>query len=133
MTFVLAALALAVATPAATFTTPAPGSALRSAVLVGLRPVIEKRLGHGIEFKVALIRVQRDWAFIVADPQRRGGKPIDGWKIFGEHFDNMDGLRVDAVLRRQGRRWVVVDHAIGATDVWYCDVGPRSLKSGWGC
>ena len=45
----------------------------------------------------------------------------------------LDGLRVDAVLRKRGGRWLVVEHAIGATDVWYCDVGPRSLKAGWGC
>lgn len=117
---------------AATFTLPPPGSELRKAVLDGLRPVVEKRLGP-VEFKVALIRVRRDWAFVVADPQRRGGKPIDGWRIYGEHFGNMDGLRVDAILRKHRGRWVVVDHAIGATDVWYCDVGPRSLKAGWGC
>ena len=118
---------------AGSFTVPPPGSGLRTAVLDGLRPSVEKRLGPNVEFKVALIRVQRDWAFVVADPQRKGGKPIDGWRIYGEHFGNMDGLRVDAILRKQRGRWVVVDHAIGATDVWYCDVGPRSLKTGWGC
>ena len=126
---VLAALAMA----AAAFSIPPPNSDLRKAVLNGLRPAVEKRLGPKVEFKVALIRVQRDWAFVVADPQRRGGKPIDGWRIFGEHFGNMDGLRVDAVLRKRRGRWMVVDHAIGATDVWYCDVGPKSLKAGWGC
>jgi hypothetical protein len=115
------------------FTVPPAGSDLRKAVLAGLRPPVEKRLGPNIEFKVTLMRVQRDWAFVVADPQRRGGRAIDGWRIFGEHFGNMDGLRIDAVLRRQRGRWVVVDHAIGATDVWYCDVGPKSLKTGWGC
>jgi hypothetical protein len=128
MKVLLAALALA-----SGFTVPPPASSLRKVVLDGLRPVVEKRLGPGVEFKVTVIRVQRDWAFVVADPLRRGGKPIDGHRIFGEHFDNMDGLRVDAVLRRRGRRWVVVDHGIGATDVWYCDVGPRSLKRDWGC
>jgi hypothetical protein len=128
MTPGLAGLALA----AAAFTVPAPGSDMRKAVLNGLRPAVEQRLGP-VEFKVSLIRIQRDWAFVVADPQRKGGKPIDGWRIYGEHFGNMDGLRVDAVLRRQRGRWVVIDHAIGATDVWYCDVGPRSLKLGWGC
>jgi hypothetical protein len=115
------------------FTVPPPGSGLRNAVLNGLRPAVERRLGPNIEFQVTLIRVQRDWAFVVADPQRRGASPIDGHKIFGEHFENMDGLRVDAVLRKRGGRWIVVDHAIGATDVWYCDVGPKSLKAGWGC
>jgi hypothetical protein len=70
---------------------------------------------------------------VVADPQRKGGKPIDGWKIFGEDFGNMDGLRVDAVLKLEHGRWRVVDYAIGATDVWYCDVGPKSLKRDYGC
>ena len=125
----LLAFMLALAAPAE----PTVGSSLRKAVLDGLRPAVERRLGPNVEFKVALIRVQDGWAFVVADPQRRGGRPIDGNKIFGEHFGNMDGLRVDAVLRLRRGRWVVADHAIGATDVWYCDVGPRSLKAGWGC
>ncbi len=124
----LAALLLA-----AGFTVPPPGSELRKDVLNGLRPAVEKRLGAKVEFNVTLIRVQGEWAFVVADPQRRGGRPIDGARIFGEHFGNMDGLRVDAILRKRRGRWVVVDHAIGATDVWYCDVGPRALKAGWGC
>jgi len=127
----LAALALAGGAP--DFVVPPPGSELRKAVLHGLRPAVAKRLGPDLEFKITLIRVQRDWAFVVADPQRRGGRPIDGYKIFGEHFGNMDGLRVDAILRNRAGRWTVVDHAIGATDVWYCDVGPKSLKAEWGC
>ncbi len=124
-----AALAIA----AGAFFVPPQGSELRDAVLDGLRPAVGKALGPNVEFKVSLIRVQREWAFVVADPQRKGGKPIDGWRIYGDQFGNMDGLRVDAVLRRQRGRWIVVDHAIGATDVWYCDVGPRALKTGWGC
>ena len=95
--------------------------------------MVERRLAPRVEFRVAVIRVQRDWAFIVADPQRKGGGAIDGYKLFGEHFDNMDGLRVDAILRKRHGRWVVIDHWIGATGVEYCDVGPRSLKAGWGC
>lgn len=128
MKLLLVALAVA-----GSFNFPPPGSALRRDVLAALRPAVEQRLGPDIEFKVTLIRVQHDWAFVVADPQRRGGRPLDGRQIFGDDFDNMDGLRVDAVMRRQGGRWVVVDHSIGATDVWYCDVGPKSLKADWGC
>ena len=126
-------LALSLLAAAAIFVVPPPGSAQRREILAALRPSVEKQLGPNVEFRVTLIRVQRDWAFVVADPQRRGGKPIDGYKIFGEHFGNMDGLRIEGVLRRQGGRWKLVDQAIGATDVWYCDVGPRSLKAGWGC
>lgn len=128
---ILAGFALAAWAMAAMAFEPPPVS-VRKEILGALRPVVEKRLGPNVEFNVTLIRVQNDWAF-VADPQRRGGKLIDGWRIFGEDFGNMDGLRVDAILKLQSGRWVVLDHSIGATDVWYCDVGPRSLKAGWGC
>ena len=105
----------------------------RKAVLDALRPAVEQRLGSNVEFVVQVIRVEDSWAFVMADPQRKGGKPIDGNRIFGEDFENMDGLRVDAVLQLKGGRWKVVDYGIGATDVWYCDVGPKKLKRGYGC
>jgi hypothetical protein len=111
----------------------AAASPERKAVLGALRPAIEAKLGPNVEFVVAVMRVEDGWAFVVADPQRKGGKPIDGWRIFGEHFDNMDGLRLEAILRKQGGRWKVVDYGIGATDVWYCVVGPRRLTRGYGC
>jgi len=114
-------------------TAPGPATSERKAVLDALRPPVEKKLGPDVEFVVALLRVEDDWAFVIADPQRKGGKPIDGWKIFGEDFGNMDGLRVDAVLQKRNGRWLVADYAIGATDVWYCDVGPRRLKRDYGC
>ena len=114
-------------------TAPGPATSQRKAVLDALRPPVEKKLGPDVEFMVALLRVEDDWAFVIADPQRKGGKPIDGWKIFGEDFGNMDGLRVDAVLHKRNGRWLVADYAIGATDVWYCDVGPRRLKRDYGC
>ena len=105
----------------------------RKAVLDALRPAVESRLGPNVEFVVQVIRVEDKWAFVMADPQRKGGKPIDGRRIFGEDFENMDGLRVDAVLQLKGGRWKLVDYAIGATDVWYCDFGPKKLKRGYGC
>ncbi len=105
----------------------------RKAVLDALRPKIEAKLGPNVEFVVAVLRVEKGWAFVIADPQRQGGKPIDGNTIFGQDFENMDGLRVDAVLRKRNGRWTVADWVIGATDVWYCDIGPKSLKRGYGC
>jgi hypothetical protein len=111
----------------------APAGTERKAVLNALRPAVERKLGPNVEFVVQAIRVEDGWAFVMADPQRKGGKPIDGQRIFGEDFDNMDGLRVDAVLQRKNGRWKVVDYGIGATDVWYCDVGPKRLKRGYGC
>ena len=111
--------------------TPTPAE--RKAVLDALRPAVETKLGPNVEFVVQVIRVEDGWAFVMADPQRKGGKAIDGRRIFGEDFDNMDGLRVDAVLQLRNGRWEVVDYGIGATDVWYCDVGPRTLKRDDGC
>ena len=111
--------------------TPTPDE--RKAVLDALRPAVETKLGPNVEFVVQVIRVEDGWAFVMADPQRKGGKAIDGRRIFGEDFDNMDGLRVDAALQRRNGRWEVVDYGIGATDVWYCDVGPRTLKRDYGC
>lgn len=110
-----------------------PWSPERKAVLDALRPKVEAKLGPRVEFVVQVIRVENGWAFVMADPQRKGGKPIDGNGIFGEDFENMDGLRVDAVLEKRSGRWAVADYAIGATDVWYCEVGPKSLKRGYGC
>jgi hypothetical protein len=109
---------------------PAPSE--RRAVLDALRPAVEARLGPDVQFVVQVIRVEKGWAFVIADPRRRGGEAIDGNRYFDD-FDNMDGLRVDAVLQRRRGRWHLVDHAIGATDVWYCGVGPKSLKRGYGC
>jgi hypothetical protein len=113
-------------------TAAAPASSERKAVLDALRPAVEAKLGPDVEFVVQVIRVENGWAFLMADPQRKGGRPIDGNRYFDD-FDNMDGLRVDAVLQSKNGRWRVVDFAFGATDVWYCDVGPRKLKRGYGC
>ena len=110
----------------------APAPTERKAVLDALRPAVEEKIGRDVEFVVQVIRVENGWAFLMADPQRKGGKPIDGKRYFDD-FDNMDGLRIDAVLQKRGGRWHLIDHAIGATDVWYCDVGPRKLKRGYGC
>jgi hypothetical protein len=105
---------------------PAPGSAQRRAILDALRPSIEAQIGPDVEFVVREIRVVGGWAFVAADPQRRGGGKIDGHHYF-LHFDDMGGLSVTALLRYQNRRWNLVEQAIGATDVWFCDHGPPGL------
>ena len=110
-----------------------PTPSERKAVLDALRPKVEAKLGPNVEFVDQVLRVERGWAFVIADPQRKGGEPIDGNRIFGDDFENMDGLRVDAVLQKRSGRWIVADWGIGATDAWYCKVGPTSLKRGYGC
>jgi len=107
--------------------------AQRRAILDAMRPAIEHRLGAPVEFVVRRIGVEDGWALVIADPQRPGGGRIDGRRIFGADFENMDGLTVNAVLRLSGGRWRLVDHAIGPTDVWYCDRALGAPRALTGC
>ncbi len=118
--------AAAIAQPAGATAPAAPGTAQRRAILDALRPAVEAQIGPDVEFVVREIRVVRGWAFVMAEPQRRGGGAIDGHLYFSD-FDDMGGLTVTALLRYQYRRWNLVEQAIGATDVWYCDRGPAGL------
>ena len=105
---------------------PSP-AAERRAVLDALRPTIEARLGPNVEFVVIAFRAYGGWAFVQAHPQRKGGKQIDGARYVGADAYDIGGLETTAVLRLQKGRWIVVDSEIGATDVWYCDIGPRQI------
>lgn len=132
----LAGVPAAMAQPGASATAAAPaGSAQRRAILDALRPAIEARLGANIEFRVTRIQVRQGWAVVMADPQRRGGGRIDPRRYFSAgDLEFMDGITVTAVLRFAGGRWRHVDHAIGATDVWYCgDALPASVRPAFGC
>ncbi len=105
---------------------PAPGSTQRRAILDALRPAVERQVGPNVEFVVREMRVIDGWAFVSATPQRRGGRPINGRRYF-QDFEEMGGMEVSAILRLRGGRWTLVNQAIGATDVWYCDMGPPGL------
>jgi hypothetical protein len=130
----LCAPAAAPAQPGASATAPAPpGSPQRRAILNALRPAVEARLGPNVEFVVTAINVRQGHAFVIAEPQRRGGRRIDGYAIFGRDFETMDGLTTTAILRFQYGRWNLVEHAIGATDVWYCDIARYGVARGFGC
>ena len=124
------------AQPGATASAPAPArSAQRRAILDALRPAVAARLGGDVEFVVSSIQVRQGWAVVIAEPQRRGGAAIDGAAYFpADDWDFMDGLTTTAVLSFRNGGWQLVDHAIGATDVWYCgDVMPAAVARGFGC
>jgi hypothetical protein len=93
-------------------------------VLDALRPTVEAKLGPNVEFVVTTIRVGDGWAFVQAEPQRKGGRAINGSAYFPNDWENMDGLTTTAVLKFEKGRWNLIEYAIGATDAWYCDLEP---------
>ena len=128
-----ALVAAEIAGPAALaqVTTPQRGAPLRSAILDALRPVVERELGGKVEFVVSQMRVQGEWAYVSAQPQRPGGVAID-WRAtkFRKAWDDdMMSDLVLALLRREGNGWKVVEYAIGPTDVaWEDWIKPHGVS-----
>ena len=88
-----------------------------------MRPIAEWNLGAPVEFVVRDLRVAGNAGFAAVQPQRPGGGQIDISTIplvlrDGEDPAWLDGTWMQALLTRQGKTWVVVHSAIGATDVW---------------
>ena len=102
-----------------------PGTAQRQAIVNAIRPAIETDLDPDIVFVARCVQVWNGWALIAAEPRRRDGRKIDP-KILAD-WDNRDGIDVTALLRFRYGRWNLVNHAIGATDVWYDGIAPRPL------
>jgi hypothetical protein len=135
---VAAALTLAAAPAAAQIrnggTVVPAGSPVRAAILDAVRPPVQRALGGPVEFVVRTMRVQSGWALVIADPQRPGGGRIDPRRYFSaDDLEGMDGLTVNAIVRLQGGRWRLVGHAIGPSDVWYCDPALGAPRALTGC
>ena len=92
----------------------------RKAILTELRVPLEKRLGKRVVFVVTTLRVERDWVFAQVEPQRPGGREINGRVYFQHDWEYMDGLTTTAILRKRGTRWRILAMKIGALDAWYC-------------
>ena len=114
--------------------TPKPGSAARKALMDALRVPIEKKLKQPVIFKVDLLKVQGNWAFMRGAPLQKNGKPMDYRNtVFAE--DIKEGAFDDSVcalFKRQKGKWKLVTHALGHTDVawdtWDDDYGaPRAI------
>ena len=110
---------------------PGPGTPERKAILDAVRPAVEQKLKGEVVFVVNEIRVYKNWAFVMADPQRKDGKRFDSVRLFGKETSQMmDGLGVTALLQRKGSQWVLFEHGLGATDLWYssyCDDNVRKV------
>jgi hypothetical protein len=112
---------------------PAAGSAERKALMDLLRSKVEPDIGFPVVFVVETLNISGDWAFAVVEPQRPDGRAIEirETKLTrARPIDVIDGLRTEAVFRREGGAWKLKEYAIGATDVWYegyCRTAPKGL------
>jgi len=114
------------ATPSfAQWSEPPRGSELRSEILGAVREVAAVDLNPPLEFIVDQLRRDGDIAFAMLQPQRPGGGSIrwDSTAIAerGEPEEWYDGTVIHAFLQRIDGTWGVVDHSIGATDVWWAE------------
>ena len=110
---------------------PGQGSPERKVILDALRPKLEAELKAELVFVVSDIRASAEWAFVMAQPQRKDGKKLDGKKIYGESWEHMDGFTLTAVLRKKSNQWTVLEYNVGATDVWwqsYCEQKSALVK-----
>jgi hypothetical protein len=104
----------------------------RKALLDAVRAAVGKEMGLKVEFKVETLNVAGDTAFAILEPVHPGtGTPVKleetGFCLDEGEFD---GLRTEAILKKDASGWRVQSHAIGATDVWYedqCATTPKGL------
>lgn len=109
---------LLVTVAGAQVTTPKPNSPERKAIMAAVRPLVEKKVGQKIVFKVNVLRVSKGYAFMNAQPIQPNGKPVDYRKtIYWEAIQN--GAFDDQVLvllQKSGSKWKVLEWSLGATD-----------------
>jgi hypothetical protein len=122
--FLVAAALTVLAAPAAAKNcpyTPARGSAERARIMDSLREPVMQELKQSVIFVVSRLSVCGNWAFVEAEPQQPGGRPVD-WTV-GTYADavadDMCGGYAHALLVKKGGTWRVREHAICATDVPY--------------
>lgn len=109
--------------------TPRPGTPERAAIMDAVRAAVAPELKKPVKFLVATLKVQGDWAFLIATPQQPNGRPFDYSGTIYETQINEGAFddAIDALLRRRDGHWSVVTFVIGATDVawesWATDYG----------
>lgn len=95
---------------------------LRKPLLDALRGPVERDLGQPVQFVVSTLRTQDSWAFVIATPQTKTGKPID---FAATHYAQaiadgvFDGDTLFALLKSANGNWSVTEFVIGPTDVAY--------------
>lgn len=97
------------------------GDPMRRPLLDALRPAIARDLGQPVQFVVAHLRVDGDWAFFMGSVQKPDGGAIDFARTrYREALEEgfFDGPGAMALLQRsRDGGWRVVEFAVGPTDV----------------
>ena len=107
--------------------TPEQGSTERQALMDAIRPRVERDLNQPVIFRVSRLMVQNGWAFMIVYPRQPGGGPIDFSRTrFARDYEaGMFSDLVIVLLRKNEKRWRVIDYALGPTDVAYEDWSRR--------
>ncbi|MEC5126007.1 hypothetical protein VSU19_04560 [Verrucomicrobiales bacterium BCK34] len=100
-------------------TTPKAGTAERTAILDPVREPLQKAIGQKVIFVVDHMKMDGDWAFVIATPKTKNGGPISYVGTgFEDDANEADELTV-ALLRKKNGKWTLVEHAYFTTDVWW--------------
>jgi hypothetical protein len=103
----------------------------RAAIMDGLRARVKPDLANqDVVFDVShgSFRVAQNFCWLMGRVElRAGGDPsLQGTIYDGPAKEGLfDGFRIEALLKKNGTVWEVVDHAIGSTDVWYDGIEDR--------
>jgi hypothetical protein len=104
------------------FSTPARGTAERSAIMDAARGPVANDIGQAVIFVVSVLRSDGHWAYLQATPIQPNGSALN-WNKTNFAADWRADAMSDTVmvlLSNDGGDWHVVDHVIGPTDVyWY--------------
>ena len=102
-------------------------AATRKAILDGARVPAAAALGKPVLFRIGHLGVGGDWAFLRAEMLGPGGAPIDyrDTPLAEDAVNGAVSRTYAALLRRRGDAWVVVDQAIGPSDVAWEDWATR--------
>ena len=112
--------------------TPQPEKAERKAIMDALRPACEQDVGQKVTFRVEHLRVIGEWALARVMPLRPDGSEIDYSKTKYREA-NAEGVfdaEGEALLRRRGKGWKLLEWRFGATDtevpIWFEKYGAPS-------
>lgn len=104
----------------------------RMAIMNGLRAKVKPEAGNqDILFNVkqgGTFRMDSGYAWIQGQVQLRDGRApkTEGTAYADAAREGLfDGWRIEALLKKEGSKWVVLAHGIGSTDVWYVGLGDQ--------